>query len=219
MSPYIGKNDINSQPTEEKMKTLRHITLALSLVLATGVFAFAADIYTIDPAHSTIGFSIKHLTVSDVEGNFKAFEGTIMLDAKDPSASKFEATIKTKSINTQNDQRDEHLRGADFFDAENNPDITFKSAMISASGNVYTVTGDLTMKGVTKSVTIPLTVSGPIKSPMGGDMVIGLSGQTKINRQDFGVKWNKQMDQGGFVLGDEVTVIIKLEAHNKAPAM
>ena len=151
-----------------------------------------------------------------MQGNFKTFEGLITLDPKDAAATKVEATIDTKSINTQNDQRDAHLRSADFFDADTNPTILFKSTSATVKGNIYNVTGEVTIKGVTKQITLPLTIAGPVKSPMGGNDVIGVSGQTKINRHDFGIKWNKQMDQGGYVVGDEVMIIINLEAHKKA---
>ncbi len=188
----------------------------VSLICATALTSAAmADTYTIDPAHSSVGFSIKHLMVSDVTGTFTTFNGMITLDAKNPTANAVSATIQTKSINTGNEQRDTHLRSADFFDAETNPTITFKSTSVKGSGPIYTVTGDLTIKGVTKSITFPMTIAGPITSPMGGDQVIGLSGQTKINRQDYDVKWNKQMDQGGFVLGNDVIININLEAHAK----
>lgn len=197
------------------MKTLHRYFLALFIGLLTAVPALAADTYVIDAVHSNIGFSIKHLTVSDVQGNFKTFSGSIILDEKDPNATQLEATIETKSINTQNEARDAHLRNADFFDADANPTITFKSTAVTSKGNTLNVAGELTIKGVTKPISLTLTISGPIKSPMSGDNVIGISGQTKINRQDFGVKWNKQMDQGGYILGDEVAVSINLEAHKK----
>lgn len=197
------------------MKTLHGYFFAVFLSLLTAVPTFAADTYVIDAVHSNIGFSIKHLTVSDVQGNFKTFSGSITLDAKDPTATQLEATIETKSINTQNEARDAHLRNADFFDADANPTITFKSTAVTSKGNTLTVAGELMIKGVTKPISLTLTISGPIKSPMSGDNVIGISGQTKINRQDFGVKWNKQMDQGGYILGDEVAVSINLEAHKK----
>jgi len=200
------------------MKAFR--TGLLAVVLAAGLAApsFAA-IYDIDTTHSTIGFSVKHLTVTEVQGNFKTFSGTIVFDSNNAATTRIDATIETKSINTQNDGRDNHLRGADFFDADNNPNITFKSKSVIASGDTYNVTGDLTIKGVTKEVIIPLTVSGPVTNPMGGGQVIGLSGQTKINRQDYGVKWNKQMDQGGLMVSDNVVININLEAHEQKTAM
>ena len=197
------------------MKTVQTHVLAALLTLGLASAAFAADTYVIDPVHSTIGFSVKHLTVSEVQGNFKTFTGSITLDSKNAAAAAVDASIETKSINTQNEQRDTHLRSADFFDADANPAITFKSTNVAVNGNTYTVTGDLSIKGITKSITLPLTILGPVKSPMSGDDVIGAVGQTIINRQDFDVKWNKQMDKGGYIVGDEVTININLEAHKK----
>ncbi len=197
------------------MKAIRTGLLALVLAAALAAPSFAAETYAIDPVHSTIGFSIKHLTVSEVQGTFKTFSGSITLDG---AATQLEATIETKSINTQNEGRDKHLLNADFFDADNNPSITFKSKSVKVEGSTYQVTGDLTIKGVTKEIMIPFTVAGPVKHPMGGGEVIGLSGQTKINRQDYGVKFNKQMDQGGLMLGDDVAITINLEAQGKEKA-
>ena len=197
------------------MKTLFTHLLALSLTVGLTTAALAADTYVIDPVHSTIGFSIKHLMVSTVQGNFKTFTGSITLDPKNTSESSVEATIETKSINTQNEARDTHLRSADFFDADVNPAITFKSTDIKVKNNIYTITGDLTIKGITKAITFPLTVLGPVKSPMNGDDVIGATGETVINRQDFDIKWNNKMDENGYILGDEVTININLEAHKK----
>ncbi len=199
------------------MKTLHRYFLALLFCLGLVGNALCADTYVIDEVHSSVAFSVKHLTVSEVVGNFKTFSGTITIDPKNSTVTEVEASIETKSVNTQNEQRDEHLRGADFFDADTNPAISFKSTSVKAQGNTFNVTGELTIKGTTKTISLPLTIAGPVKSPMSNDLVIGVSGQTKINRQDFGVKWNKQMDQGGYVIGDEVLITINLEAHKKTP--
>lgn len=197
------------------MKIFCRVFFVSLLCLIFAKTVCAADSYVIDPVHSSVGFSIKHLTVSEVTGNFKTFSGLITLDPQNSAVTDVESSIETKSINTQNEQRDEHLRNPDFFDADANPVIRFKSTSIKTAGNTSYITGDLTIKGVTKSITLPLKVFGPVKSPMSGDRVIGVSGETTINRQDFGVQWNKQMDNGGLILGDEVTVKINLEAHNK----
>ena len=174
----------------------------------------AADTYQIDRAHSSLGFSVKHLTVSAVNGEFTDYSGTIQFDKADPSMFAAEVNIKTASIDTRQKQRDDHLRSADFFDAEKFPMISFKSKKLAAQGNTYLLTGDLTMHGVTKEISIPLTIAGPVKGPMGGE-VIGISGETMINRQDFGVSWNKALDSGGYVVGDEVKVSVNIEAHKK----
>ena len=202
--------------------------------------ASAADTYQIDRAHSSLGFAVRHLTVSTVNGEFTDYSGTIQFDKADPSMFTAEVNIKTASIDTRQKQRDDHLRGADFFDAEKFPEISFKSKKLSpCSGalekprdptapmpgladatnpqlfiGVFRLTGDLTMHGVTKEISILLTIAGPVKGPMGGE-VIGLSAETTINRQDFGVSWNKALDSGGYVVGDEVKISVNLEAHKK----
>jgi polyisoprenoid-binding protein YceI len=199
------------------MKT--HLLLKGLLILGFGAVmttAAQAATYMVDPTHSTVGFSVKHLTVSEVQGNFSEVAGTIAFDPAKMDANAAEVTIQAKSINTGNEKRDGHLRTGDFFDTEKFPTITFKSTSATVSGTTLSLSGDLTIKGVTKNVTIALEVSGPIKNPMGGDQVIGASGQLKINRQDYGVSWNKQMDQGGYVVGDDVLITINIEAHQAA---
>ena len=176
--------------------------------------ANATETYQIDRAHSSLGFAVKHLTVGTVNGEFTDYFGTIQFDKADPAVFAAEVNIKTASIDTRQKQRDDHLRGADFFDAEKFPVVSFKSKKLTAQGNTYLLTGDLMMHGVTKEISIPLTISGPVKSPMGGE-VIGLSAETTINRQDFGVSWNKALDSGGYVVGDEVKISVNIEAHKK----
>lgn len=184
-------------------------------VLITGILmasqAFAADVYTIDTAHSTFAFTIKHLMVSYVSGGFSQSEGNVTYDPNDMAAFEAKATIQTGSINTLNKQRDDHLKGPDFFDAAKFPTITFVTKKIVTQENRSTLVGDLTIKGVTKEVSIPVTISGPVESPMGGT-VIGVNGQFFLNRQDFGISWNKSLDKGGVVLSDEVTITFSIEA-------
>ena len=189
-------------------KVMRMLVLTVGLLLAGKVFA--ADVYSIDPAHSTIGFSVKHLVVGTTSGLFGDYAGTITYDPNDAAAFKAEATIQAKSINTNDAKRDAHLQAADFFDVEKFTTITF----VSKSFDGTNLVGDLTIKGVTKEVSIPVTVEGPVKGMMGDD-VIGLSGQLKINRQDYGVNWNKTLDAGGLAVGNDVAITINLEAHKK----
>lgn len=186
--------------------------MVLSLGIIFGGQAFAADIYTVDPVHSSITFSVKHLTISTVNGNFKKFTGTVAFNEGDLVNSKAEAALDVSSINTENDQRDGHLKSPDFFDAAKFPEIKFVSKLFTAIDGQYKLTGDLTMKGVTKEVSFPVSVNGPVKNPMGGE-AIGLSGQLTINRQDYGVSFNKILDNGGVMVGNDVTVTINLEAH------
>jgi len=185
---------------------------AIGLLLAGRVYA--ADTYAVDPAHSSIGFTVKHLMVSTVPGSFGQFQGSVTYDPADPNSFKADMTIQTASINTNVVKRDEHLRGPDFFDAEKFPTITFTSRSLSGSNGQYDLAGSLTIKGVTKDVSIPVTISGPVKSPMGGE-AIGLSGQLVIDRQEFGVSWNKTLDNGGYMVSNDVNISINLEAGKK----
>jgi len=190
--------------------------LVLSFLLAFVLIAqlsFAA-VYEIDKAHSTIGFAVKHLVVSTVRGQFNDYVGTIDFDKDNLAVSHADVIVQAASINTANEKRDNHLRTGDFFDAERNPTITFKSKSITQVGSDYAITGDLTIRGVTKEITIPVSIAGPVANPSGGT-AIGLTGEATINRQDFGVSWNKALDAGGVVVSDEVTLVIEIEAHGK----
>ncbi len=191
--------------------------LSSALVLGVGVLlsssVFAAD-YTLDKAHSTISFSAKHLMVSKTTGSFSDYDGTISFDPNDLVASKIEITVKAASIDTRNEKRDEHLKGADFLDAEKFPAVTFVSKSIAKEGDTYTLTGDLTLKGVTKEITVPAEISGPVTSPMGGT-AIGINANFKVNRQDYGVSFNKTLDNGGLMVSDDVNLDVSLEAYAK----
>ncbi len=187
----------------------RTLAVAAFLVTASSLFA---DTFNVDKVHSEATFQVRHM-MSKVSGKFDDFTGKINVDRANLSASSVEFTIKTASINTSNADRDKDLRSANFFDAEKNPEITFKSTKIVASKkkDVYDVTGDLTMHGVTKHVTLPVEFNGFGKDPWGGERA-GFSLTTTINRKDYGVNWNKALDNGGVLLGDDVTININLEA-------
>jgi len=185
------------------------VMLGAALILSSVV---SAEDYAIDKTHSSIGFSAKHLMVSKTTGLFNDYDGTIKFDPNDLAASKIEVTVKSSSIDTNMEKRDEHLKSADFLDAEKFPAITFATKSIVKEGDVYQLTGDLTIKGVTKEVTVPAEISGPVNSPMGGT-VVGISSTFKINRQDYGVTWNKTMDNGGLVVSDDVSIDVTFEAH------
>jgi len=172
--------------------------------------AFAAPTYTIDPAHTSFAFSVKHMMISNVPGEFDKFSGTIAYDAADLANSSANISIDVGSINTRIDKRDAHLKSPDFFDAAKFPNITFVSTKFTAN----TITGNLTMKGVTKEVTIPVEISGPVKTMMGGQ-AIGITGSVTINRQDYGINWNKVLDQGGVAVSDNVLITISIEADQK----
>jgi polyisoprenoid-binding protein YceI len=175
--------------------------------------------WQIDPAHSAAHFSVRHLMISNVRGEFTKLSGSAVLDQADPSKSTVEVTIQTASINTREPQRDEHLRSADFLDVANHPTITFKSKRNEAVElEYYKLTGDLTIRGVTKEVT--LDVEGPtppVKDPW-GNVRAGVTASTKINRKDFGLVWNALVEGGGVMVGDEVKITIEAELIQQAPA-
>ena len=188
-------------------------TLCLSIAWALLVSALAAAepaVYKIDPDHSGVGFTIRHF-VSNVPGRFRDFDGSIRYDKLDPAASSVELTVRAASIDTGNNDRDEHLRSADFFEVQKFPTITFTSAEVKArDANVLDVTGDLTMHGVTRRITIPIQVLGTVKTPNGEKA--GFEAIFTLNRKDFGITWNRVLDASGSVLSDEVKVTIEVEA-------
>jgi polyisoprenoid-binding protein YceI len=172
--------------------------------------------YTFDPTHSTFGFTARHAMVTKVRGNFGEFEGSAHLDFVDPSQSSVSVTIKVTSIDTGNPDRDTHLRSNDFFAMEEFPDITFQSTAIEAAGDdVVNVTGDLTIRGVAKSVTFEAERSGPVIDPWGNTRV-GFSGSLRVNRKDWGVNWNMALEAGGVVVSEHVTLEFDVSATKNA---
>jgi len=174
-------------------------------------FAFAADEYEIDAVHSSIGFSVRHLLISNITGNFNDFSGKLLFDEKDMTNSSVDLTIKAASINTNNVDRDNHLRAADFFNIEKFPEITFKSGKIEKAEDNYVLIGTLTMHGVSKEISIPFEFIGKAKGPMGKQR-LGFEGNTKLNRKDFGITWNKTLDEGGLAVGNEIKIQLNIEA-------
>lgn len=173
--------------------------------------------YKIDPAHSIIGFSIRHLEINWVEGRFKDFAGVIHYDESDVTKSSVEFTAKIESIDTGVEARDKHLRTPDFFDAAKFPEMSFKSTSVERkSKDRYVLHGDFTLKGVTKQVELPFTITGAIKDPWGNTR-FGINAQTKINRRDYGITWGKALESGGMDVGNEVTIELQLEALKPAP--
>lgn len=193
------------------MSRIRTITMAAIVAVLLAGLSFAADTYTFDVSHSSIGFSVRHLGLSKVKGNFTDFSGVITYDAQDLTKSSVNVTIKTASINTDNDNRDNHLRGADFFNADSNAEITFVSEKIVKTADGFVAHGTLTMKGVAKKIELPFTLAGPITG-MGGEQRIAIESAVKLDRQDFGISWSKTLDAGGLVVGNEVTVSLDIEA-------
>ena len=187
----------------------RIFTAVLSALLLTGVSAFAqSSTWTIDPNHSQVNFAIKHLQVSTVRGSISGVTGTVVWDDKDPSKSSVEATINTTTVTTNNEKRDGHLKSADFFNVEKFPTMTFKSTAVTGASGKLQVVGDLTLAGVTKSVTLDVDGPTPPQKGMGGKLVTGFSATGKLKRSDFnfGSKFGEPM------LGDEVQFTIDVEA-------
>lgn len=182
--------------------------LAIGLPSAAGADTTA---WILDSSHSRVGFSVSHMVVSSVSGRFKQVSGTVALDEANLTKSDVEITIQTNSIDTDEAKRDEHLRSADFFDAAKFPVIVFKSTKITAAGGPkYKLTGELSMHGVSKLITLDATVSPAIKNPWGKQVrAVKLAG--KLKRSDYGLKWNKALDAGGVVVGDDVTLDIQVE--------
>ena len=168
--------------------------------------------YAIDPTHSRIGFVARHAMVTKVRGSFNEFEGSGVFDAEDPSRSKLQLTIKTASIDTRNADRDGHLRGNDFFAMEQYPEITFVSTAVEAlDDDRYRVTGDLTIKGVTKPVSVDFEYTGTAVDPFENTR-IGLEGSTVVNRKDWGVNWNAALEAGGVLVSEKVTLEFEVSA-------
>jgi polyisoprenoid-binding protein YceI len=166
--------------------------------------------WSIDPTHTQVGFTVPHMVVSEVDGVFRQFSGKVLLDEKDITKSNVELTVQVASIDTGVPDRDKHLRSGDFFAADQFPTITFKSTKITKAGKAYKVTGDMIIRGVTKSVTLDATLSDAVTSPW-GKQVRGAKLTGKLNRLDYGVSWNKSLDKGGIAVGNEVTIEVKAE--------
>jgi polyisoprenoid-binding protein YceI len=187
-------------------------TIALILPAAA-----AAETWQIDPSHSAAQFTVRHMMISNVKGEFGKIAGSIQYDSADLSKTAIEATIDAASINTRVENRDKHLRSADFFDVEKYPTLTFKSKRVETAGpGKLKVTGDLTMRGTTREVV--LDVEGPTEAikDQRGNLHMGASATTKINRKDFGLVWNRALDGGGVVVGDEVAIAIDVELIKRA---
>jgi polyisoprenoid-binding protein YceI len=166
--------------------------------------------WTIDAAHTRIGFNVPHMVVSSVDGEFKQFSGKVLLDEKNLQNSQLEFSAEVASIDTGVADRDKHLRSGDFFDAADHPQIAFTSTKITKAGKGYKIKGDLTIRGVTKSITLDATLSDAVTSPWGKQVrAAHITG--KVHREDFGVSWNKALDKGGLLVGSDVAIDVKLE--------
>lgn len=201
------------------MMNVRTAVSALALAAALVPAAVFAAEYEVDPVHSNASFTVRHMMVSNVRGEFTKVTGKMNLDEKNISKSTVEAVIDTQSIDTREPKRDDHLRSADFFDVKKYPSITFKSKKVQKAGaGKLKVTGDLTIRDVTREVV--LNVEGPSKpqkDPFSGIQKTGASATTVINRKDFGLNWNKALEAGGVVVGDEVKITLDLEFNQAQP--
>ena len=190
-------------------------TIAIVMLIALPVLAHA-DNWALDPAHTNVEFTVRHMMISNVKGQFQKTSGTVTINGSDPTSAKIDATIDATSIDTRVDKRDAHLKSPAFLDVDKFPTITFKSNKVEADGpGKWKVKGDLTLHGVTKPVVLEVESTGtPITDPMGNTRA-GASATTKISRKDFGLTWNQPLETGGVMVGDEVAISIDVEAIKK----
>jgi polyisoprenoid-binding protein YceI len=168
-------------------------------------------LWSVDPVHSHVGFSVRHMMVTTVRGAFKNFSGTLELNEADLTASKIQGEIEVQSVDTGNADRDNHLRNNEFFDAPNHPKITFKSTRIEAKGDAFVVHGDITIRGVTKPIALDVEYAGTSKNPY-GQTITGVSASGSISRRDFGIVWDSPLETGGVAVSDKVKLEIEVQA-------
>lgn len=197
------------------MKSLRTILMG---IVAVAVSA-GADTWQIDPAHSAVQFSVRHMMISNVRGEFSKLSGTVQYDPAELPKTAIDATVDASSLNTRVEARDKDLKSANFFDVEKYPTLTFKSKRVESAGaGKLKLIGDLTMHGTTREVAFDVDGPSPVIKDPRGNLHIGASASTKVNRKDFGMTFNRVMDGGGVVVGDEVAVVIDVELVKRAPA-
>ena len=193
------------------MKSKRIIPALIAIVVCAGLCVQAGETYKVDPAHSDVTFKVRHL-VSNVTGHFRDFSGTMDIDRSNLASSSVEFNIKTTSIDTANERRDNHLRSEDFFNVEKFPEITFKSTGITkAKGDIYDVKGKFTMHGVSKDITVPVEVLGFVSAAKLGERA-GFTAVMSLDRNDYGIGWNMPMGADSVVLGEEIYIEINIEA-------
>ncbi|MFO0726022.1 MAG: YceI family protein [Myxococcota bacterium] len=195
------------------IRTLSTLGASLALTLVTG--AAQASTWEVDSSHTAAQFSVRHLMVSNVRGEFSKVTGTVELDDKDVSKSKVKVEIDVSTVNTREPKRDEHLKSAEFFDVAKFPKMTFKSKSVTKAGGGFKVVGDLSIHGVTKEVTLDVEGTlAEVKDPW-GNVKTGLTATTKIKREDFGLTWNKALEAGGVVVGSDVAITLDVELTKK----
>jgi polyisoprenoid-binding protein YceI len=188
----------------------------MASTLTTKIPGYVAGTWTIDPVHSEVGFSVRHLMVSKVRGRFATFQGEIVT-GEDPLDSSVTATVELSSVDTNDAGRDEHLRSADFFEIESHPHLVYRSTGVRQDGNDFVVDGELTLHGVTRSVPLRLELNGFQASTPLGDTRVGFSAQAEVDRRDFGISFNMPLDGGGVVVGEKVQISLEVEAILQAP--
>jgi len=183
----------------------------MTATIETAPGATTKTTWKLDPSHTLVEFSAKHLMITTVKGRITDVEGTIVMDERNPRNSSVEATLKAVSIDTRTEQRDQHLRSADFLNAELFPEIKFRSTGIEGDKDSFKLTGDLTIRDVTRPITLDIRFEGQQTDPWGGER-IGFSGSGKIDRRDFGLTWNQALETGGVVVGNDVKISLEVEA-------
>ncbi len=209
--PTTAQKAIKAKDTPQTKRAKETQRLKTTQSRAATVPAGINGTWAIDPQHSRIGFAVRHVMISDVHGSFNDFSGTVVVNEKDISKSSVDFTAKVASIDTNVPQRDAHLKSPDFFDAEKYPEITFKSTRVERAGNSFRATGVFTMHGVSKTITIPFRANGPVVDGFGYTRA-GVQASLQLNRQDYGVKWNQVLDNGGLAVDNIVRVTLDLEA-------
>ena len=183
----------------------------MTATVQTAPSAGTKTTWKLDPSHSTVEFSAKHLMITTVKGRITDVAGTIYIDETNPQNSSVEATLKAASLDTRTDQRDQHLRSADFLDVEKFPEIRFRSTRIQGDKDSFKLTGDLTIRDVTKPITLDVEFEGETRDPWGGERV-GFSANGKIDRREFGLTWNQALEAGGVVVGNDVKISLEAQA-------
>ncbi len=190
--------------------TLVGSSLLTAFIVLVSALPSAAESFDVDPSHSSVGFGVRHMVVSTVRGAFTEFEGAAEVDLEDLTRSSVEVSIQAASVDTRQEDRDKHLRSEDFFDVENHPEITFVSTSIERDGDGLVAVGELTIRGTSRSVRMPVEIAGPVEDPWGNTR-LGVSGRLTIDRTDYGLNYNRALEAGGLVVAKEVEIEIDVE--------
>ena len=199
-----------------KRGTIILAIISILLIAGAGISLAEMARYDIDPDHSTIEFRVAHMVISKTTGRFTDYTGFIEMDPEELKVKAIEAVIKTASVNTYQEKRDKHLREADFFNAEKYPTMTYKMKSYRKEGDDYVAVGDLTLLGITKEITLVGSFNGLTKDPY-GNIRAGFTAEGRLNRKEFGMNWNKVLDNGGLVVGDDIVIKLEIECIKARP--